>query len=334
MFTDAYFIGLCIEWFLYGLYSGIFAIYLQRPQNKSRTASIIFYALCVLYVLSTVNIVIDLVANIPVTEKLESFTLYIPILQTILNGCCDFLAQCILIYRCWIVWGQTISVVIVPSFLAITFLVTWLAAAGATSFVQGQLLDTSWGGPPMVITSLTLSMTVNTLVTGLIVFKIFKVFLQVKAATASVERTLGTTAGGSNLRHVIFIIIESGMALLAVQLARFVLYVLYNLPSESESASDAYFIFITINEMFNGITPTIILLRVSMRLSFYDKESFIEAAGSLRFNNPQIDQNTHQRIGQERSEDISFNNPSNDPNTVHRMGRSTIQDLGEESESY
>jgi len=317
MFTasDAYyFIGLCIEWFLYGLYSGIFAMYLQRPQNKSRTASIIFYALCVLYVLSTVNVVIDLVANIPVTGKyylqLESFTLYIPILQTILNGCCDFLAQCILIYRCWIVWGQTISVVIVPSFLAITFLVTWLAAAGATSFVQGQLLETSWGGPPMVITSFTLSMTVNTLVTGLIVFKIFKVFLQVKAATTSVERILGTTAGGTNLRHVIFIIIESGMALLAVQLARFVFYVLYNLPSESESTSDAYFIFITINEMFNGITPTIILLRVSMRLSFYDKESFIEAAGSLRFNNP-----------------------SNDPNTVQRMGRSTIQDLGEDSES-
>ena len=105
----------------------------------------------------------------------------------------------------------------------------------------------------MVITSFSLSMAVNTLVTGLIVFKIFKVFLQVKAVTTSVERTLGTTAGGTKLGHVLFVIIESGMALLAVQLARFVLYVLYNLPSESESASDAYFIFIPINEMFNVI---------------------------------------------------------------------------------
>ena len=51
-----------------GLYSGIFAIYLQHTlaQNtgKSRTASIIFYALCVLYVLSTVNVVLDLVGII------------------------------------------------------------------------------------------------------------------------------------------------------------------------------------------------------------------------------------------------------------------------------
>jgi hypothetical protein len=78
------------------------------------------------------------------------------------------------------------------------------------------------------------------------------------------------------------------------------------------------------------------LLRVSMGLSFYDKESFMEAAGSLRFNNPRSP-NTHQRVGtQERSEDlddIGFNNPSNDPNTlqVQRMGRSSSQDVvGEE----
>jgi hypothetical protein len=108
MFTasDAYYIGLCIEWFLYGkisvlcalnctlakevqlfpnllgLYSGIFAMYLQRPQNKSRTASIIFYALCVLYVLSTANVVIDLVANIPVTEKVSN------------NSICMFIQLC------------------------------------------------------------------------------------------------------------------------------------------------------------------------------------------------------------------------------------------------
>ena len=80
-------IELSIEWFLYGkisilcvltcntlfkevqsfpglgIYSGIFATYWQCPQNKSRTASIIFYALCVLYVLSTVNALLDLVAG-------------------------------------------------------------------------------------------------------------------------------------------------------------------------------------------------------------------------------------------------------------------------------
>jgi hypothetical protein len=63
-----------------------------------------------------------------------------------------------------------------------------------------------------------------------------------------------------------------------------------------------------------------------MKLSFDDKESFIEAAGSLRFNNPPSDPSpntTHQQVGtQEKSKDIGINsNPSNDPNTLQRTGR-------------
>jgi hypothetical protein len=71
-----------------------------------------------------------------------------------------------------------------------------------------------------------------------------------------------------------------------------------------------------------------------MRLSFDDKESFMDAAGSLRFNNPPSDPNTDQQVGsssmppEERNhdEDISFNNLLNDPNTLQRMGTSSIQE--------
>ena len=61
-----------------------------------------------------------------------------------------------------------------------------------------------------------------------------------------------------------------------------------------------------------------------MSLSFDDKESFMEAAGSLCFNNCQSDSNTmaHQRVESREksdSESIGFNNPSNDLNTLQRM---------------
>ena len=50
---------------LLGLYSGIFAMYLQCQSNKSRTtttqAGVLFYALCLLYVLSTATFVCDIV---------------------------------------------------------------------------------------------------------------------------------------------------------------------------------------------------------------------------------------------------------------------------------
>ena len=43
-----------------GIYSGIFAIYIQMASKDSRTTSIVFYALCILYVLSTAAVISDL----------------------------------------------------------------------------------------------------------------------------------------------------------------------------------------------------------------------------------------------------------------------------------
>ena len=70
---------------------------------------------------------------------------HLGIVQTLASGCCDFIAQCIMvrivinssctylnhpfyslksskIYRCWIVWDQNIRVVIIPSLLAIAYI--------------------------------------------------------------------------------------------------------------------------------------------------------------------------------------------------------------------
>ena len=95
-------------------------------------------------------------------------------------------------------------------------------------------------------------MAVNGMVTGLIVFRILKVFLEVKAATTSVERSLDST-GGTKFRHIIFVIIESGMMLFVVQLARLVLEVVVE-PSQSVTSVPLIFAvdyLLVINEMFN-----------------------------------------------------------------------------------
>jgi hypothetical protein len=88
-------------------------------------------------------------------------------------------------------------------------------------------------------------MTVNTLVTGMIVFKILKV-VGVRMPT-SVER--GTTKS----RDIMFLIIESGMALFAIQLVRVVL-VFRHVPVVQESSSIvAEDVVIVINQMLNVI---------------------------------------------------------------------------------
>ena len=99
-------------------------------------------------------------------------------------------------------------------------------------------------------------MIVNALMTGLIVFKILMVFLEVKAT--SVEQMLGSTESGGNtkLRHIIFIIIESGMALFAIQLVRVVITSLMKLQAGKmpPSTSIALNVIIVIHEMLNVST--------------------------------------------------------------------------------
>ena len=101
----------------------------------------------------------------------------------------------------------------------------------------------------LFITSLTASMAVNTLVTGMIVFRILKV---TGARPTSVEQTLGST-GGNKFRHIMFIIIESGMALFAMQLVRVVLAFL-PVPVQQEAPFQAVSNFVVvINQMLNVI---------------------------------------------------------------------------------
>ena len=100
-----------------------------------------------------------------------------------------------------------------------------MASNGALIFQDDAVVIYPWGNM-LLLTSFIASMVVNALVTGLIAFKILKVFLEVKPT--SVEQTLGSlnSTGGPKLQRIIFIIIESGMALFAIQLVHVVIVIL------------------------------------------------------------------------------------------------------------
>ncbi|KAF8808787.1 hypothetical protein BYT27DRAFT_7255249 [Phlegmacium glaucopus] len=149
------------------------------------------------------------------------------------------------------------------------------------SVLSGQFEQPDWSYR-VTLAALAISMTVNALVTFLIVFKIFRVYREI--GSTSDDQSLGAT-GGSKIRAVIFIIIESGMILFSIQLARLLASVFF----ATDAGDRILQIILYIHQMLNGIAPTIILVRVSMGLSFHDKESMRESTiGSLRFaaNNP------------------------------------------------
>ena len=101
------------------MYSGIFALHVQYHTSKEETDNTkqktVFYALCVLYVLSVVVValgtgefVVLFVSNnaaffqccanqLCAQTDDVSILLQIAIADSVLFGCCDFLAQCILV---------------------------------------------------------------------------------------------------------------------------------------------------------------------------------------------------------------------------------------------
>ena len=117
-------------------------------------------------------------------------------------------------------------------------------------------------GPSFIklsLTGLAASMAVNALVTGLIVFKILKVFWGNKAVWG--ERALDGSTNDTNLQHIIFVIIESGMVLFLIQLVRFVLFVLEEVLSTQSSAYAttlyAMDVIIGVHEMLNVIIRSV-----------------------------------------------------------------------------
>ena len=146
--------------------------------------------------------------------------------------------------------GQLIYLHLVTDF-DLWFLAFWIASGTAPmSIVQGQMYVANWGGT-MEEAGIALSMTVNALVTGLIVFRIFKVFQESKTIPTD-DQSSGDT-GGSTLQRVMFILIESGMALFLIQVARLVGRIV-----RTDAGIDTYYLIVGIHEILNVIIRSII----------------------------------------------------------------------------
>ena len=125
---------------------------------------------------------------------------------------------------------------------------TWLANAFSGNSFKNN--GANYWPNTVFITGLAASMAVNALMTGMIVLRIL---MATGVEPTSVERNLGSTEG-KKFRHIMFIIIESGMALFAIQLVR-VVFAFISLPVEQFPFFQAAYDFvIVINQALNVIT--------------------------------------------------------------------------------
>ena len=175
-------------------------------------------------------------------------------------------------------WNCNIRVVIIPSILALAGLGlsiyfnllpdfnllplgTWLAGDGA-EYIESNSLSLFTLEDIYLYATVPFSMVVNALVTGLIVYRIFRVFREVEQGSTSIEKSLGVD-GGRKYRSLIFVIIESGIALFAIQLVRVMLTIMLAIPifSNPTPIGDALNFIIVTHQMFN-VTITLVIINI------------------------------------------------------------------------
>ena len=161
-------------------------------------------------------------------------------------------------------WGRNTRVVVIPSILVIGLLgqsthyphllipadISKLPLAFWAMYTSGlQVVSTTHISYVGFVAGLFISIAMNALMTALIVFKILKVFWQVK--TISDDQILVVT-GGSTVWRILFVIIESGIVLLFIQVFRIVALVM-----KTDAANNAYSITVSMHNAFNVIIRSV-----------------------------------------------------------------------------
>lgn len=258
-FDTLLFIGTVLESSLYGLYCVAFAVHARiRSKKKGGGINIAIYPLSILFTLCTIYCAID-TAQTLFTLRFQGtqdpdagLTSYnMNIANTAMYCAITFIAQGVLIYRCWLLWGRRLLMISVPLVLAWLSFGTSLAMVGALvepspDFrVPGAFQD--WF-VPLSTAAFSASLGVNAIVAILLAVKIYEVQRIAEHSLTVQKRRVHP------LRSFISIINDSGMLMLGCQIIWLTLFRLNNV---------GFFLIKGPIVMIYGLTPTLIYQRIS-----------------------------------------------------------------------
>ncbi|KAJ7901277.1 hypothetical protein B0H13DRAFT_2195892 [Mycena leptocephala] len=163
----------------------------------------------------------------------------------------DFSSQLILIYRCYLVWGKTIWVIILPLFMAFATVSCGLALVGLVLSISPTAPQAPEAIVPMGTATFAISLALNLMVTGLIVSRIWWMTRD--------NRKQGVPHSKNSISRAMEIVVESGMLFLGVQFAFVVLFALEH-PAQAVVEPIATQVY--------AIAPMLIIVRVGMGTAY------------------------------------------------------------------
>ncbi|TBU38076.1 hypothetical protein BD309DRAFT_972652 [Dichomitus squalens] len=261
----ASFVSLWVETLFYGAYTILFAICIyilfykkgkNVPLNKPMIATTI-----ALFTMSTIHIILDCVRGLqaffnPSMSPLEYYAQIwdpLSIFKQALYATNNIVADGLVVYRCYIVWGHRLSIV-VPSIIMLiaTSVCGYLAVYNFSQVHPGDNVFASniaeWG------TALfSLSLATNLIVTTLIASRIWWIGRQASSTLGRRHAVKYTNA--------MAIIIESGAIYSASLMTLLILY--------CQQTNAQYIVYDALAQIM-GIVPTLIVVRVGLGVSTQD----------------------------------------------------------------
>jgi len=160
----------------------------------------------------------------------------------------DFVGQIVLIYRCWKIYEKNHLVVVLPVLLSLGSYAVGLAGVIMLLEITSQGIEE----PPALLVALgistfSLSLTVNVLVTFLILYRIYTI--------SRVSRESNKRHKQSGLDTAIEAIVESGALFMFAQIAFVTLFALKN---------NGQLVGVAIAAQIYGIAPTMLIARVAV----------------------------------------------------------------------
>ncbi|KAH9899233.1 hypothetical protein C8Q73DRAFT_815593 [Cubamyces lactineus] len=268
-------IGFACETALWGMNCVLFFISLGLLYRKGRRGDLnltIFIIHCLLFVTCTAHFGIEfnhfyttlnssssVVGFANETKALLAADVFISI--------CDLLGDAMLLYRCWVMWGDARWVIVLPVLSAVAGFICLLQVV---HFVA--TLSPASPVPPAAVVPLTtagyvLPLCTNVMATGLLVLKIW----WMTRVPADVDHGLQRSHNLAN--RATAVIIESGLLYLFTQL---VLVVLISIKHPAEAVVGVMAVQIYLSDLFStytngpiskGIAPTLIVIRGALGIN-------------------------------------------------------------------
>ncbi|KAJ7757965.1 hypothetical protein B0H16DRAFT_1885414 [Mycena metata] len=176
----------------------------------------------------------------------------------------DFFSQLLLIYRCYLVWGKSIWIIILPLLIALASVSCGLGVTGLLISIDPNAPQLPVALVPLGDGDFALSLILNFMMSSLIVGRIWWM---------SRNSSLSDADASTSIQKPIGIVIESGLLFLTIQ---FIFVVLFAIAHPAQAVVEP------IAEQIYVISPMLIVVRVGMGAA-YEPTKQTGVPESLRF---------------------------------------------------